>query len=160
MSNRLVMGEISPGTFGMRMARAGANVLALPVIGKDTVFDSRWLASSMIVVSGIATLPNTTSAITISYGVTLPSVPVVLCMGRLRHSSIANSWMNLDTYGEQTDYITFGGNQSATRAQAQAFMALTYDPPPSIQKFNNRIVFQTKSRYQEFDRIAYIVLRP
>ena len=153
MANRVEMGPN-----GLRISKPGFNVLTQPEIGKNVAFDTRWAASSMIVTAGTVALSSSTSAVTINYGVTLPTIPVVLVLGRYRSDS--SRFINLEAYGSGSAFMTHGEGQSSTDAECQQFMNLTRDPPLGIEKFTNRFVYTPAGFYNQFDRLTYVVLRP
>lgn len=158
MANRVILGELPEGGAGFRVSKPGVNVLTVEDIGQNVSFDSRWSASSRIVVSGLVTVPASSTVITVNYGETLPSLPVVIASGRDR--TLSTRWWPVEYWGNANDFITYGDGQSTTLTQRNQFYNLEgYNEPPAVRVFDNRVQFVSRAPYT-LDRISYVVLRP
>lgn len=79
MANRVALGKLPDGSFGLRVSRPGADVLDPSLPGNQLAFDSRWAASSRIHLRGTRTVPASGS-VTVNFTKTFSAPPVVLCL--------------------------------------------------------------------------------
>lgn len=168
MVNRVVLGALPGGGVGLRVSRPGFDVLNTALTGKQIAFDSRWAASGRVVTMGAVSVPNTDSATTVNFGVTLPSVPVVI--GMFRTTFDASRWVPmevLDAEGMKNVREPMSGPVYNV-AQINAWLDPANDSP-SLEVFTNRFVFRhgyyssngldTGDFLRYGDRLAYIVMR-
>ena len=77
MANRVVLGAFD-GTHVLRVSRPGFNVLSTGLTPKQLAFDSRWQESGNVFMSGNFSAPATGSWLTIPFGTTFNTPPLVL----------------------------------------------------------------------------------
>lgn len=150
MANRTILGLLSDGaSIGLRVSRPGSNVLNDNLPGKDVAFDTRWIGACRLVRSGNIRVNNGNSG-TITYGATLPELPVVLALVTYLGSSI-------------TAYIPLGNRISSRTVLSSPDAdgvnnALRPEADPAIDIRNDRVIFRNSSGSQDM-RVHYIIMR-
>lgn len=170
MANRVVLGALPGGGFGLRVSRPGRNVLNNNLSGSQVAFDSRWQASGRLVINGNVAVPNTDSSSTVEYGVTLPQIPEVLLL--FRNASDSSQW-TLGVTGDTGISRDVRQTQNTIGLPNYSEINAWLDPAnvdPPVQIFNDRFVFR-HGWYSWYgytgdydfvrygDRLSYVVIR-
>lgn len=110
MANRLVMGPLPGGGFGIRVSRPGANVLDPDLPGNQVAFDSRWLEGSQIIISDSITLGSGGGWQYFNYGSTLGYIPRAFALYQITSGALSGRWR---PFGQDQSY-TDGPGSDAT----------------------------------------------
>ncbi|RDE08440.1 hypothetical protein [Pelagibacterium lacus] len=148
MANRVLL-----DASGLKVSKPGVDVLTMGALGKDVAFNSDWLASSRILLTGSVNVPNGTGIVTENYGFTLPFVPVILMMGRAR--AFNSRWYNMQNVTESSSFINHSNGSNKTAAEN--YFGFATNRPPSVSIYNDRFTFAPVAPYF-IDRISYVVL--
>jgi hypothetical protein len=80
MANRVLFGKLPDGVnYGLRVSKPGQEVTNDALPPNAVAFDSRWLDGKRVLLHGFVPIGASTP-MTVSYGETLPVVPIVLAL--------------------------------------------------------------------------------
>lgn len=122
MTNRVALGDVGGGAFGLKVSKPGYDVLDAGTVDAKLAFDSSWTKAQRIFLSGVYTATVNASGVygTVTFPSTLSTIPVVLAAYRDSASSVWNQisqvntgWINANIDGQYfwikayVDKITF-----------------------------------------------------
>jgi hypothetical protein len=102
MTNRVLLGPLGGGAYGLLVSRPGYDVLNAATIDKQLAFDSRSSKTMRLFKRESLTVSSGSGFSSRAFGVTLGSLPIVFCLWRAsgsdewNHPLTPNSWADDD----------------------------------------------------------------
>lgn len=115
MSNRILMGKLPDGTYGLRIAKSGQDASVNPPVPKNLIFDSAWPELLPIHVAGVVSLPQGTTNSLVKFPSALLYLPQcsIFLEPIGRNGQYAWAYPNLPTDGGvNIIYTGYAGNGS------------------------------------------------
>lgn len=140
MTNRVALGLLPGGGYGVRVSRPGYDVLNNALTGAQIAFDSRWVTAARVFLNGSVTAPQSSfgSYTSIAFPSSLPSIPTAIVMQRQSSSS---QWVSVDSAAFDESWQPTGGLYEAARV------------------FTNRIEFLNPT-FGGSRVYSYLIMRP
>lgn len=140
MTNRVALGALPGGGFGLRVSRPGFNVLDTGLTGQQLAFDSRWSFAARIHMEGTFSVDRAGSfgvysnlSLGLDFGVPPPVLAMVLRDGGQRQIDEGNNyWLADGSYAQSvrifSSYLSFLHPQSPLEPFTRVYKYIVFRP--------------------------------